>query len=535
MDTQNSFKTLLTTARFSAKARDAIVEFCCDSISELANLPPKDLDQAINNLHKALATQANARDQVRLNATKCISLHSIRLHFLDRINCGAGLLAPKIIAIDRTDLNTFRSDYLEATLYQEDTKGLSTVTITKLVTTKWNEFKSTMTESLSRITGKNKIPLTYLIRDEDVGNFDATYDNRTDRLVQCITLSGAAYKHDNGDLYSLLIQHTEGSEGYAIVEDNEKRRNGRKAWKDMLKHFEGSTFKERTSQEAAGMLRNASYSGPRRNFTFGDYYFRHAKAHIMLQKFGKGMTVEQQIDTFIQGIQCAVAQGIVVNVAGDPVHRSTFDTYYNIIASKLELSISLSNKPTSSITRNVNQVNFDRERKTNSQNNKRTGNGNNSKYNNKKSKPGNQFVPEARRYSAQEWKALSKDQQAQIKSLHKAARTTDTRTNERGSHTQHSQASNSYQANSQYRPVNQVRYTQQMASIPNTFYQPQYHQGGQPPCVARSVNQVMLPPPPPNNIPPPPPGRSNNNGQIYDHVSAMSGEVGQSWGANPNY
>ena len=105
MDTQASFKTLLTTARFAAKARDAIVKFWWDSISELANLPSKDLDQAINNLHKALATQAIAANQVRLNATKYISLHSIHLHFLDRINCDTELIAPQITAIDRNEIN----------------------------------------------------------------------------------------------------------------------------------------------------------------------------------------------------------------------------------------------------------------------------------------------------------------------------------------------------------------------------------------------------------------------------------------------
>ena len=110
MDTQASSKTLLTTAPFAAKAKDTIVEFCCDSTSELANLPSKDLDQAINNLHKALATQSIDANKVILNATKCISLHSIRLHFLDRINCCAELIAPQITAIDRNKINEFRSD-----------------------------------------------------------------------------------------------------------------------------------------------------------------------------------------------------------------------------------------------------------------------------------------------------------------------------------------------------------------------------------------------------------------------------------------
>jgi len=44
-----------------------------------------------------------------------------------------------------------------------------------------------------------------------------------------------------------------------------------------------------------------------------------------------------------------------------------------------------------------------------------------------------------------------------------------------------------------------------------------------------------MPPPPPNNIPPKPQGLSNHNSQTYDHVYAISGEVGQSWGARPEY
>ena len=361
MDTKASFKSILTTANYSAKAKDAILEFCCESLSELANLPPKDLDHAISNLHKALSNSPVNADQVRLNATKCMTLHAIRLHFLDRTNCDSKLSGPQITALTADDVKNFRIDYLEATLNDEDTKGLSTVKMPKLVSFKWTDFKSSITESLSRIIGKNKIPLTYLVRDTDTGNFEAIYENPVDRPVACIELKGAAYKHGNGDLVSLLIQHTEGSEGNAIVEANEKKRNGRKAWTDLLNHFEGSTLKERMAQDAANILRNATHSGPRRNFSFGDYYSRHSKAHVKLQKAGKPMSTEQQVDSFVQGIQCAVAQSIIVNVAGDPKIRTSFDTYYNAVASKLELAISLSNKPTNSVSRNVNQTNSERE------------------------------------------------------------------------------------------------------------------------------------------------------------------------------
>ena len=531
MDTKASFKSMLTTANYSAKAKDSILEFCCESLSELANLPSKDLDHAINNLHKALSNSPVVANQVRLNATKCMTLHAIRLHFLDRTNCGSKLDRPQIAALTPNDVKKFRIDYLETTLNDTDTKGLSTVSMPKLVSSKWTDFRTNITESLSRIIGKNKIPLTYLVRDDDKGDFEATYENRVDKLVACIELKGAAYKHDNSDLFSLLIQHTEGSEGYAIVETNEKKRNGRKAWTDLLNHFEGSTFKERMAQDAANMLRHATYSGPRKNFTFGDYYSRHSKAHIKLQKAGKPMSTEQQVDSFIQGIQCAVAQNIIVNLAGDPTIRKTFDTYYNAVASKLELSISLSNKPTNSVQRNVNQTNSERDSGRNSSGTKR----NQGSYNKNSKKPrsGRPFTPEARRYSPQEWRALTSDQQNRIKALHKANRTSQ---GSSAGTTAHSQSPYSTAVSTYNRPglpVQQNRYANQCQSIPQYQNQQYYNHPNSISPNTRFVSQVTVPPVPPSIVPPPPPPRYQNDNQTTDHISAMTGEAGQSWGIFP--
>ena len=80
-----------------------------------------------------------------------------------------------------------------------------------------------------------------------------------------MTLKGSAFHTDNGDVFSLLLQHTENTEGYTIVSNNEKKRNGRKAWKELSLHFEGSTFKARVAQEAGTTLKTALYSGPKRN------------------------------------------------------------------------------------------------------------------------------------------------------------------------------------------------------------------------------------------------------------------------------
>jgi len=160
--------------------------------------------------------------------------------------------------------------------------GLIPAVVAKLEPLKWSSFKTSMLEYFIWIKGKNGIPLSYIIRDSEVNDFKDNYEFRLEKLISCTTLRGAKYKADNGTVFSLLIQHTNNTEGYSLVQQYERSRNWRSACNSLLKHFEGSTFCKRVAQEAATMLQTASYSGPRRNFSFSLYYDCHSQAHIKL-------------------------------------------------------------------------------------------------------------------------------------------------------------------------------------------------------------------------------------------------------------
>ena len=81
-----------------------------------------------------------------------------------------------------------------------------------------------------------------------------------------------------------------------------KYRNGRRAWKNLLLYFEGSTYKERLVQEAGRIIKNTTYSGSKRNISFGDYYKRHALVHTKLDRANKPMSTKEKINFFIQGM-----------------------------------------------------------------------------------------------------------------------------------------------------------------------------------------------------------------------------------------
>ena len=102
MDTEAGFCSVLTTANFGARPKTAIVDFCCDMITELAHLPTTELNTSITNLHKSLDNLSTVAHRVRLY--KITLLHAIGIHFLDRIKCIAQLNMSDLTALVNDDI-----------------------------------------------------------------------------------------------------------------------------------------------------------------------------------------------------------------------------------------------------------------------------------------------------------------------------------------------------------------------------------------------------------------------------------------------
>ena len=178
-------------------------------LTKLAHLPRLELNTGISNMHKALTNLPTIANRVCLNTTKIMLLHAISLYFLDRIKYHAPLDTANLIAPAIKYITEMRTHYNEAqNVFTGD--RLSSDTVPKLKSNSWPEFKSAITKILLRTTGRNNIPLSYVIHDDATGGFEESYDSPEERLVSCITQRGPAYEADNSDVFSLLLQHTKG-------------------------------------------------------------------------------------------------------------------------------------------------------------------------------------------------------------------------------------------------------------------------------------------------------------------------------------
>ena len=135
MHTTASFHIVLVKENFGEHSRTTIVEFCCDNLTKLAQLPSKKLDKSIGNLHKALANHATENQAVQLSTVKCILLHALCTHFINIIKCNSTFLVSDIRDIVYDNIQNMHQHYLESE-HATATQDLNPVKMKKLTVLK---------------------------------------------------------------------------------------------------------------------------------------------------------------------------------------------------------------------------------------------------------------------------------------------------------------------------------------------------------------------------------------------------------------
>ena len=95
--------------------------------------------------------------------------------------------------------------------------SLPDVTVPKLTKSNWKAVSNSIHELLQRLRGTHNIPLIYISREEDQGDYDEFYESTEEQLIACIELDGGHYISYNGSVWSLLAEHSVGTEAESIV------------------------------------------------------------------------------------------------------------------------------------------------------------------------------------------------------------------------------------------------------------------------------------------------------------------------------
>ena len=117
---------------------------------------------------------------------------------------------------------------------------------------------------------------------------------------------GSTDKIDNRRLWDLLESTLVNTRAYNHISPFERKKDGRKRWFALKRHFEGVDYTRRTQNQAMHTLSNTFYRGDPRNFRFEDYINSHLNAHKRLLQIGfndgRGLDESTKIHYFKQNI-----------------------------------------------------------------------------------------------------------------------------------------------------------------------------------------------------------------------------------------
>ena len=308
MDDPVIFETFLRTecGLTVARARNEMVTFV-DSFTAVLSTSDNEIDSFVKNIHSSNSAR-NAVARILIPPSTVIALKAIRFELQDRQRCGALPNEITLRALDTVQMNYLRVQRTKSVQDQAMFSALSKlpdIVVPKLTSTNYEVFNTAFSATVARTIGMNGIPLDYIMRETD-GNYDSAWPTRGDKLKNCLSLTGAAYKNDNATLYSLYVQYV-GTDGIGsnIINKYTANKNGRKCHQDFESHFRNASYLTNKAAAAMTAMNNAVYNGDRRNFTLETYYTVMSKAFNDLADAGVAHALNdvKKIAAFEQGLK----------------------------------------------------------------------------------------------------------------------------------------------------------------------------------------------------------------------------------------
>ena len=431
----NSFSRFLQDgiSLTQARQRDAITTHGYNTARGLVDTYTEGVKEVFSSISRANRDINNAAHRVIIREQVKQRFYGARSEFLMRLKCNAPITQAYLTGLDTDDVDEFVRKHNEWKEFREaaNSMTLPSVSIPKLTKSNWKLYSQAIKELLTRQRGTNNIPLIYVIREAN-GVYDDPYASTEEQLIQCIALSGGNYQSDNSSVWSLLQEHSIGTEAESIVNRFEAQRDGRGAWLALLSHMESTSYMDNVKSAAMAKLNNASYSGEKKNFGIVKYYQLHSEAHNDLYLAGEPLSDGMKITHFLQGLKDDTAMNFAISSKAEQ-NVNTFEEFYNSFSAKLSTKLTLTRQSNSNQSqRSINQMTFGNRqgRGRGNRGGGRDGNNNSrggGRGNCRGGRSGGRFRhdpsgcsswrPRTTEYSDDEWRSLSHEQRQRVHDL----------------------------------------------------------------------------------------------------------------------
>lgn len=165
----------------------------------------------------------------------------------------------------------------------------------------WVSFKDGMVNYFRQVKGTRGIPLYYVIRDDVRPTGEMSF---TERRIWDASLSGLEYNRDNAMVMQQLIQVFRDTDAwpYAALAEFMKKQDGRGAWKNTCRHYDGPHAVERRIASAKRDLSELFYKSEAQ-FPLERYVTQMTNCFRILEENGAPKAERDKMECFLNQIQ----------------------------------------------------------------------------------------------------------------------------------------------------------------------------------------------------------------------------------------
>ena len=341
------------------RQRAAITEYGYNTCRGLMDASPDGIKTVFDGISRA-NRDLDARSTVNIREQIKQRFYGARLEFLMRLTCGAEINEDYIRGLTTDHVDEFIRKHNSWKEFKSAANNMTlpNVTIPALTKSNWKIFSQSMKELLTRQRGTHNIPLIYVIRPTAIGIYDSDHSSTEDQLRTCLLFRGGNYNSDNSVVWSLLSEHTTGTEAESIVKRYHLSRNGRFAWIALISHMESTSYLDNLKSSAMASLAAANYSGEKKNFGIVKYFTIHSNAHNDLDTANEPLTDGMKITHFLQGLKDETAMNFAIGTKSEAA-VNTFEEFYNSISAKLTTKLTLTQASLPTTQRQISAMNQD--------------------------------------------------------------------------------------------------------------------------------------------------------------------------------
>ena len=175
---------------------------------------------------------------------------------------------PALTQFDLNNIDTLVRKNKTHDLYIEKSKDLASASEPEKfkTSTKWNDWKPTFLNYLRAIPGRDSVPLSYIVRENEIPDYTHKQDF-LDEYVSGAPLNGDAFEIDTVEVRTYLMKYITGNENAeSTVQALQEKRCGRIAFKALRDHYEGVGIYGTDITRAERILTTLHYNGEKKPY-----------------------------------------------------------------------------------------------------------------------------------------------------------------------------------------------------------------------------------------------------------------------------